>query len=163
MQQQSLRQIAYVGVPEPAKSVRFHFLAPIKRRATHISTRVSSIFLLNSVQIGKYSGLYVNCVCVCVYVYFVLCESCILEPVARSPFAAAATKVCHQSQSTVLEGAVKSIIIPEADKFAAAVAEMVFEKDSPYFYLTLGGVSLIVTFLIPLVIPVFKTFKCPCQ
>jgi hypothetical protein len=72
--------LAFLSPPRASDII---WLAPIKRRATHISTRVSSIFLLISVQIGMYSGLYVNCVCVCVYIY--ACISCFVSPGFRSP------------------------------------------------------------------------------
>jgi hypothetical protein len=79
--------LAFLSPPRASDII---WLAPIKRRATHISTRVSSIFLLISEEIGMYSGLYVNCVCVCecvcVCVCFVFCESWISEPVTGSPF-----------------------------------------------------------------------------
>ena len=87
--QQCLRQIAYVGVPEPAKSVRYN-LARANWASCHTHLYPCLLHFSANFRGDWYVlwSLCKLCVCVCVYicVYFVFCESWISEPVTGSPF-----------------------------------------------------------------------------
>jgi hypothetical protein len=173
--------LAFLSPPRASDII---WLAPIKRRATHISTRVSSIFLLISEEIGMYSGLYVNCVCVCecvcVCVCFVFCESWISEPVTGSPFWIPPNSLAKVACSAAIVCPPHRFILWV---FCVPFAFIIADRQSatrPWKYN--GLFKHVSVFVFPVflhvlnnnrtdrltdwhwqVIPVFKTCKCQCQ